>query len=155
MTPTSLPTMSTEPTDNLRIRATCTPRSFRFTAEELNGVSRVAIRIRRTKERCKGSGIDHKLGSGAIDGAVDIQIETIADLNRYGAQSAAIETGRAASNVWLGFQNAQLSLTIQYRSGREKNISSDNSIDFLLVKQLRGPSGALKIDRDHRFIHET
>src|SRR5437773_1121511 len=52
ITPTSLPMILTEPTVSLRMFATRTPRSFRFTAEELYAVSRVAIRIRRTNERC-------------------------------------------------------------------------------------------------------
>src|SRR6266550_3467015 len=58
ITPTSLPMISTEPTGSLRMFATRTPRSFRFTAEELYCVSRAAIRICREKDVCSNDPVD-------------------------------------------------------------------------------------------------
>src|SRR5204862_241536 len=48
MTPTSFRSRSIEPTESREIVAIWTPRCFKFTPDELKGVSRIGICIRRT-----------------------------------------------------------------------------------------------------------
>src|SRR6266705_3536188 len=103
----------------------------------------------------KRTGINHQLGGLAVNGTVDVQVETITDLNWHGLESAPVETGHAANSIRIGLQDEQPALTIQHRLGREKNIGPDNAVDFLLVEQSSGASGAAKIDNDDRFIHQA
>src|SRR5438067_1718002 len=107
------------------------------------------------QQRGKRTGINHQPGGLAVNGTVDVQIETIADLNWNGLESAAVETRRAANNIRIGVQDEQSALTIQHGLGREKNIGPDNAVDFLLFEQSRRASGAAKIDNDYRFVHQA
>src|SRR6266487_7175412 len=107
------------------------------------------------QERGKRTGIDHQLGGRAVNRAVDVQVEAIADLNWDGLESAPVETRRTANSIRIGIQDEQPALTIQDRLGREKNIGPDDAVDFLLIEKSRGASGAGKIDNDQRFIHQA
>src|SRR6266550_4960222 len=107
------------------------------------------------QQRGERTRVHHQPRRFSVNGTVDIQIVTIADLNRNSPQSAPIETRKAAQDSRIHLKNEQLPLTIKHRLGREKNVRSDDAVDFLLVNQPRGATRIAKIDGNHRLIDES
>src|ERR1700758_423304 len=107
------------------------------------------------QQRRKRTRIDHQPGTFSVNGTIDIQVVTIADLNRNSPQSTPIKTGKAAQDIRIGLQNEQLTLTIQHRLRREENVRSNDPVDFLFVNQPRRASGIAKIDGNHWFIDQS
>src|SRR5207244_12541322 len=58
---------------------------------------------RTVQQRGERTRIDHQPGRCSIDRTIDIQIETIADLNRNSAQPARVERGNVARNLGIRF----------------------------------------------------
>ena len=106
------------------------------------------------QERCKRTRIHHKLGRFPVNRTIHIQIEIVAYLNRNRLQAAPVETRQTAQDVGVGLHDEQLPLTIQHRLGWEKNIRSNNSVDFLFVNQSRCAGRVAQVDGDHRFINQ-
>src|SRR6266699_1991268 len=106
------------------------------------------------EQRGKRAGVNHELGGRAVDRAIDIKIEPVTHANRHAAETAMLHSGCAAGSVRIDFQNQQLPLAIEDRSGGKKNISTKDSIDLLLVEHAGSTAGTAKIDNHDRFIQE-
>src|ERR1700730_18022689 len=107
------------------------------------------------QERGERTRIDHQPGSFSVNRTIDIQIVTIADLNRNSPQSAPIETRKAAEDGGIGVKDEQLPLTIQHRLRREKNVRANDPVDLLFMSESRGASGIAEIDSNHWLIDQS